>query len=267
MKTAKIITSALAALVICDVAAQAQSFTYNSGDLLAAFRKSGSADDLIVDLGSASTFQNATGSMSISGVNSALLTSVFGNLDGIYWSVFGYVGTTGSPLGSQNTLFVTDPRSGNISTPNDPNSSLTSSGQRQVISKMTAIADGATSLYATVLANQIVEVSSSLNVGGDPISYTVGIGSQGDFNGTWSPDPENLTPTGFATSGNPSVSDLFQQNPGAANSGTYLGDFVLGQDGSLTFNSVSSVPEPSTWAMLGTGAMALFAIGRSRRNK
>jgi hypothetical protein len=158
---------------------------------------------------------------------------------------------------------VTDPRS-DIATQNDPNSSLTFSGQGQTISKMLAIVAGANSGYATVLANQIVEVSSSLNVGGDPVSYTVGVGSLGDFRGTWKPDVENLTPTGFGASSTPEISDLFQQNPGAANVGSYLGEFELDNNGMLTF---SPVPEPSALAMLGAGMMTLVAIRRFVRKQ
>lgn len=263
MKISTTIKAAMAAAVFCGTAASAQTFTYNQGDLLAAFRKAGSPD-LIVDLGSASSFQQyGAAPFSIAGVNSTLLNSVFGNMDGVYWSVFGYVNTSGSPLGPQNTIWVTDPRS-NIATQNDPNSSLTFSGQGQTISKMGAIAAGATSGYATVLANQIVEVSSSLNVGGDPVSYTVGVGPLGDFRGTWKPNIENLTPTGFGAGSTPEVSDLFQQNPGAANVGSYLGEFELGNDGVLTF---SAVPEPSTLAMLGAGMMTLVAIRRFGRKQ
>lgn len=262
MKTTNIIKTAMAAALFYGAAASAQTFTYTPGDLLAAFRKAGSPD-LIVDLGSASLYQSGAGPSSITGVNSTLLNSAFGNLDGINWAVFGYVNTSGSPLGPQNTIWVTDPRS-DITTPNDPNSSLTFSGQGQTISKMRAIVDGATSGSATVLANQIVEVASSLNVGGDPVSYTVGVGPLSDFRGTWAPGVENLTPTGFAASSTPEISDLFQQNPGAANVGSYLGDFQLGNDGTLTF---SPVPEPSALAMLGAGMMTLVAIRRFGRKQ
>jgi hypothetical protein len=263
MKITSIIKTAIAATAFLGAAASAQTFTYTPGDLFAAFRKAGSPD-LIVDLGQASLYQQyGAAPFSITGVNSTLLDSVFGNMDGISWSVFGYVNTSGSSLGPQNTIWVTDPRS-DITTPNDPNSSLTFSAQGQTISKMEAIVAGATSGYATVLANQIVQVANSLNVGGDPVSYTVGVGSLGDFRGTWRPNIENLTPTGFAASSTPEVSDLFQQNPGAANVGSYLGDFQLGNDGGLTF---SPVPEPSTLAMLGAGMMTLVAIRRFGRKQ
>jgi hypothetical protein len=261
MKIIRIIKTAVAAAVLCEAAASAQTFTYNNGDLLAAFRKAGSSYDLIVDLGPVSTYYNAYGSapFNITGVNSTLLTSVFGGTDGIYWSVFGYVNTTGSSLGAQNTIWVTDPRS-DILTQNDPNRSRTFNSQTLTISKMGAIVDGASS--GTVLSDQIVEVSSSLNIGGNPVSYTIGVGSLGDFRGTWAPGVENLTPSGFASSSTPEVSDLFQQTPGSGNVGYYMGDFQLSNDGTLSFNAV---PEPSTWAMFGTGMMLLVSILRRKQ--
>jgi hypothetical protein len=267
MKTTSIIKTAVAAAVLYQAAASADTFTYNTGDLLAAFRKPGSSYDLIVDVGSASVYQNAANgnSFNITGVDSTLLTSVFGNMDGIYWSVFGYMNTNGSSLGARNTIWVTDPR-WDAAVQNDPNSSLTVNGQGTVISKMIAIANGAIS--GTVVSDQIVDVSSSLNIGGNPVSYTIGVGSLGDFRGTWAPDIENLTPAGFASSSplvpHVEVSDLFQQDPGANNVGSYLGDFQLNNDGTLVFNPV---PEPSTSAMFGAGMLMLVSILRRRGAK
>lgn len=257
---------AFLAVGLCGSAAMAQSFTYNPGDLLVAFRSGSSSQNVIVDIGSASFYENATGSFNISGVNAALFTSTLGTMDNVYWSVFGYVNTTGSAIGVQNTIFVSDPRS-DILTQNDPNSSLTFSGQGQAISKMRAIADGATSGYATILSDQIIVLSSSLNVGGDPVSYTVGVGPFGDFNGTWSPAVENLTGSGFSSGSTPSVSDLFQQTPGAANNGTYLGNFQFNNNGTLQFTSVTPAPEPSTWALLVAGGMTLLVVRRFKYNQ
>src|SRR5487761_2127334 len=242
MKTNNAIKLALLAVLLHGVTVSAQTYNYAAGDLLAAFGRSGSSKDVIVDLGSASLYQNATGSFNIAGVNSILLTTALGSLDGVYWTVFGYVNTPASALGAQNTLWVSQARA-DVTTANTPNSSLTSSGQGQDVSKMTAIATGAASSYATVLNNQIVSVANTLNVGGDPVSFTVGVGPLFDFNGTWAPNVKNQTPIGFSTGSVSSVSDLFQQNPGAANVGNYLGNFQLNNNGTLTFNSVTPVPE------------------------
>ena len=257
MKTTSIIKTAVAAAVLYGTAASADTFTYHNGDLLVAFRKPGSSYDLIVDLGSASLYQQAKWDggvpFNIAGVNSTLLDSVFGNMDGIYWSVFGYVNTSGSSLGAKNTIWVTDPRS-DRTMQNDPNPSSSFNGQGLVISKMGAIVDGFAS--GTVLADQIIEVSNALNIGGDPVSYTIGVGTYSDFRGTWAPGVENLTPSDFASGSTPLGSDLFQQTPGVANVGTYLGDFELSNDGILSYNPV---PEPSTWAMFGSGMLMLVS--------
>jgi hypothetical protein len=99
MKITSIIKAALVAAAFYGAVASAQTYTYNPGDLLAAFRQTGSPD-LIVDLGSVSQFQqpNGTSPVNLTGVSSAL-ASTYGSLNGLYWSVFTYVGTTSS-LGS-----------------------------------------------------------------------------------------------------------------------------------------------------------------------
>ena len=127
---------------------------------------------------------------------------------------------------------------------------------------MGAIVDGTQSGFATIIANQAVQLPSGLNENGDPLSYTVGVGSSGDFSGTLKGVVENYTGDSFTTG--TKVSDLYQLNPGTGNVGGNLGNFSLGSDASFTFNPV---PEPSTWAMLGMGMMTLFGIRRFGRNK
>ena len=242
MKTKRIVVAACLSLAICELSIPAQSFNYHSGDLLAAFSSGNGATNMIVDLG----VMTGPGTNIVANVSTAL-TDVFGsNLNGVYWSLFSYSGST---------LQLSDPRSP-YNLANDPTSvnSLTASGQGQVTSKMGAIINGATSGYATVLFNQIITTSGGLNVGGNPVSYTVGVGTYGDFNGTWQWDTRN-TMDGV----NPSVSDVFQMNPGAANTAIYLGNVSIATDGVLT---ISAVPEPSTWAMLSGGFMSLLLFRR-----
>ena len=210
MKITSIIKAALVAAAFYGAVASAQTYTYNPGDLLAAFRQTGSPD-LIVDLGSVSQFQqpNGTSPVNLTGVSSAL-ASTYGSLNGLYWSVFTYVGTTSS-LGSANTLWLSDPRSDvNIQTAAPRSASFNSQGY--VIGEMSAIVDATKSGFATIIADQAVQLSSGLNEGGDPISYTVGVGTYGDFNGTLRGTVENYTGVSFVSGS--SVSDLYQQIPG-----------------------------------------------------
>jgi hypothetical protein len=56
------------------------------------------------------------------------------------------------------------------------------------------------------------------------------------------------------------VSDLYQNDPNATRA-SYLGNFSLNSSGLLTFQPV---PEPSSWAMLGSGILVLIALRRRR---
>jgi PEP-CTERM motif len=254
------LTSILVAAALCEVAAQAQTFNYQPGDVLAAFREAGSPD-LIIDLGSVSNFQQpGATSMNFSGVASAL-TTTYGSLNGIYWSVFAYAAnSTYAPV---NTLWMTDPRS-NVNTQNTAPITGTSSEQNNVTGQLGAIVDALSANYGTIIANQEIQLPTSLGSGngGDPASYTTALGPGLDFNGTFGQLFENLSPSSAT-----SVSDFFQQNPSPLHSpgtGTYLGDFSLGSNGSFSF---VPAPEPSTWAMLGTGLFTLLAVRRNINRK
>ena len=240
------------------MATRAQTFTYTPGDLLAAFRQSGKPD-LIVDLGSISNYQVPYQNSSFN-LGSAL-TSTFGSTSGVYWSVFTFDGNgTYAPV---NTLFISEPRS-NVSVQNTPPITGTSSSQNLVAGQLGAIADALSPSYGTIIANQVIQLPSGLGAttGGDPASYTTALGSSFDFNGTYSQLFENLSSSSATTS------DLFQENPsplhnpGAA---TFLGTLTLSADG--TTLGFTAVPEPSTWAMVGTGLMSLVAFRRlAQRN-
>ncbi len=261
MKKKSLLISGLMVAALCEVVVHAQTFTYQPGDVLAAFRQTGSPD-LIIDLGSISQFQQAAPNSTInfSGAASAL-TSTYGSLNGIYWSIFAYAAdSTYAPV---NTLWMSDPRA-NVNIRNTAPATGTSSQQNNVTGQLGAIVDALSATYGTIIANQEIQLPASLGSGngGDPASYTTALGSGLDFNGTFGQNFENLSSASAAT-----VSDLFEQdpsplhNPGA---GTYLGDFILGNNGAFSF---VPAPEPSTWAMLGTGLVALLAVRRNANRR
>jgi hypothetical protein len=253
------LASVLVVAALCEAAAQAQTFTYNSGDLLAVFRKSGYSD-LVVDLGSISQYQQAAanGSGTYTFNLGADLTTTYGSLNSIYWSVFTYDSTgTYAPV---NTLWMSDPRS-NASVQNDPPATTTSSAQNLVTGQLGAIADALSASYGTIIDNQVIQLPSGLgaSTGGDPASYTTALGTSLDFNGTYGQAFENVSSTSAA-----SVSDLFQENPSPLHSpgtGTELATVTLDTTGNLTV----AVPEPSTWALLGSGLMGLAAFRRKAK--
>ncbi len=71
--------------------------------------------------------------------------------------------------------------------------------------------------------------------------------------------------SGSFTGPTDSFLDLYEFNATSSTSqpGTFLGDFSLGNDGTLTFNVAAATPEPSTYALLGLGLAAL--VWRLRR--
>jgi hypothetical protein len=259
MKT-KILATVLVAAALGELAASAQTLNYNPGDLLAAFRKAGSPD-LVVDLGSISQYQQAAanGSGTYTFNLGADLTSTFGSLDSIYWTVFACDKTgTYAPA---KTLWMSDPRS-DVNVQNDPPTTSTSSAQTMVIGQLGAIADALSATYGTIIDNQVIQLPSDLGsfTSGDPASYTTALGTGLDFNGTYSQNFENISSSSAA-----SVSDLFQENPSSIQNpgtGTELGTVTLDNTGKLT---VQAVPEPSVWALLGSGLIGLVAFRRMQK--
>jgi len=264
MKQYKILTAAVAAAVLSGASAMAQ-FNYQNGDLLAAFGNGGSTD-VIVDLGSISNFQQPGAAANSWNLN-AVLTSVFGSTpvgSGLYWSVFGVNDTSitpnnssvvqGSPYTVWSTLARVDP---NVQ--NDlPTVSGNASSQHQSVNEIKTIANltspgvanpGLITDYSPgveEVATSLGGYSSLMNSSSDP--------GAGNLAETWS---YNMLNNGVGTS------DFYQNDPGnpLSTPATDLGNFNLDSTGLLTFNPV---PEPSTWAMVGSGLLALLAIRRRK---
>jgi hypothetical protein len=255
MKKSKILLGVMAFAAFCGMDATAQ-ISYQNGDLLAGFR-SGSSPDVIVDLGSISLYQQ-TGSASFN-VNSNLpgaLTSTLGNISGVIWSVFGVNDTT---LGSMAltgqsdayTVWSSKKRNNAGIQSSAPFGDANSAAQGLAAVDIEAIGGntspgGASPGLIVNIAPGIVSLDQSVT------SYSPDMGGafNGNFEGNYSYSIER---TGSG------VMDLYEVNPDSQ--GKYLGDFSLDSLGDLTFNPV---PEPSTWAMLGTGLLTLIAIRRSR---
>jgi len=251
MKKNKILLGVVAAAVLCEMDATAQ-ISYQNGDLLAAFRKGGSPD-VIVDLGSISLYQQTgEASFQVNANLSTALQNTFGTLSTMQWSIFG-VNDGGTALAGQsdaNTIWSSKRRNNAGIQSSAPFGNANSDSQALAVGDIKSIGNntGSGSPGVSDLALGIVSVDSTV------ANYAPDMGSpyNGDFEGTYS---YNIERTGSG------VLDLYEVNPNSP--GQYLGNFSLGSDGDLTF---TAVPEPSTWAMLGTGLMTLIAIRRSRRN-
>jgi hypothetical protein len=229
--------------------------------LLVGFRTLGGSTDVIVDLGGIDNFQQ-TGALPQTFDLSAVLNSVYGGVSGsLYWSVFGVNDTSISPANGNvtqadpNSVWFTQARSNPLTQTHVPLVVGSSTAQQLAVGDIETIGSSTSSSSGapiTVLAFNAISVNNTTGFG-----YSPSIGSGGDFNGDWGYDIEN---NGAGTS------DLYQADPGSpfVKKSTYLGDFTLDPSGTLTYNSV---PEPSTWTMLATGALSLMAIGRFRNRK
>jgi len=257
MKKYIILTAAVAAAVLSGTSAMAQ-FNYQNGDMIAAFGNGGSKD-VIVDLGSISQFQNSS-SASFGYSLNGVLTAEFGGVSsGLYWSVFGVNDTSLSSYNSsvsqtdQNTMWTTVARS------NPSNKSITPFVGGNSLQQAGAVGDvetiGNLTSPGNAGAGQIVDYSAGIelvNVSLGGFSAMMNNPYSGNFQGDWT---YNVLNNGAGTS------DLYQSDPGNhfTQRQNYLGNFVLDPTGLLTFNPV---PEPSTWVMIGSGALTLLALRR-----
>jgi hypothetical protein len=257
MKKYKILTAAMAAAVLGGASAMAQ-FNYQNGDMIAAFGN-GTAPDVIVDLGSISQFQNTASGPLTYNLNS-VLTSTFGSVSGsLYWSVFGVNDQTlPSYNGSVNqtdpyTMWTTLARSNPANKTITPFVGGTSTQQEGAVGDVEVI--GNLTSPADASPGQIVDYAAGIeqvNVSLGGYSAMMNTPYAGNLSGDWT---YNILNNGAG------VSDLYQSNPGNhfTTRQQYLGGFTLDGTGLLTFNAV---PEPSTWAMIGSGALTLLALRR-----
>ncbi|MEI8288649.1 MAG: PEP-CTERM sorting domain-containing protein [Verrucomicrobiota bacterium] len=262
MKTQKhkILTAAIAAAVLSGASAMAQ-LNYNNGDMLAGFYTAGATNEVIVNLGSIATFQNQYTSASYN--LGAVLNSTFGSsAAGISWTIFGINDTT-VPYNSSvsqanaNTLWASLAWLSPSAQGAAPHVSGNATSQGNVVSDVNSIvnaADPGQNPANTVnnFASGIAVVRTS-NQGIQYWMYNGGAFS-GNFGGDFGWDTVN---TGVGNS------ELYQSDPGvhARDYATAIGAFSLDAGGVLSYNPV---PEPSTWAMLGSGALALLALRRRK---
>jgi len=282
MKLTRISSAALALAItaILGTSAHAAPPTYNPGDVIIGFQQTNSSNDYEVDLGSASRFLGATSNLtfnlSVTDLNSTFTSNWASNsaTNLVQWGVIGASNKAVSGdlvLGSwtlpANTLFYTkgELTPGTLTTaPAEKSSSLQGN-----INNNIAIFDGQ---FAAPTSAQTAGSTASLQ------AIDLAAGSSGSF------DKENATSNFGIASGNAgsilqnslsafdgptnSVLDLYELTPTNADvtkPTTLLGEFSLSSGGVLTFDAanVAAVPEPSTYALMGVGALLL--VWRLRR--
>ena len=226
--------------------AQAQ-FVYNNDDLILVFRKITSGDlgkvDFEVDIGQASIYYNAApgSTIPITAYTTTQLGTVFNNDDNLTWSVSGCVPETGDNGASgkpSRTLWLTDP--------------CPSPGTAPAViwTSKSVFQQGPTALGITTLLNDAQTWGASVHtdsVTNSPTAAAIPTGTEycadgsltaiGNY-GTFEGDVENTTSGLFKYFSTPSVSYLYELQPGSGQ-GTYLGYFQLAPNGSMTFNALS----------------------------
>ena len=212
--------------------------SYSVGDVLVCFRNGG-ANDLVVDAGPITTFTGASPNqrIPITQYSSGQLNAAFGEADGLDWSAFTWL--------SDNTLFVTEARA-SLDTQTDPFQSFNSAVQHNTALRMATIPTGALSKTAFNGLNNSTAVIepdsiSTYQTGSSYANSLLGAAG-GQFNNTFTGDPENATAGDFTTSGVVVRSDLYQMTPtsGFAH-GTFLGYFEFAPDGTMTYVAYPTV--------------------------
>ncbi len=271
MKNAKLLAGILSLLACLPFAANAQTVSSSTSDLLLGFRAAGgtgAALNLEVDLGAITSY--TTGAFSTPGIHTignlsvndlASLTSGYGaswnTRSDLTWGIAGATGATNKTLYA--TFAETTPGTAFSGTIDVQNQSLRNAAAGKIQGTITSLNgqnQTANSIYSSVLSAS------------DPASWTTnGFADAGAaFSFFDSATFENTT---NISGGSYAVSDLYKlATNGTA---TYLGSFALNSSGTLFFSTTASsfatpVPEPSTYAAIA-GVLALGVVAWRRQQK
>lgn len=256
-------------LLLLAGAVQGAPFLYSPGDLVLAFRQTGNAVDLVVNVGSVTTFTvlPPETTVVIDNLSESQLRSAFSSLNALNWSVAAANRpplVEGFPL---QTLWVTAPRLD----PSVPSPSWIRKGQ---------FIQGNAGAQIDAIGSGGAEYSSRTPAGPDntatgvaiPVSheaaFTGFIGLEGNYLGAFQGNVENTTPDDFEDSGDTvSRSDLYELLPGTSAAGTldtpgrYLGYFELRSDGTLVFsNQAGAIPVPVITGIVREGEVSTVSF-------
>ena len=190
--------------------------TFTAPDAFVGFRKSGGANNLVVNIGSVLTLKATTpgATVPIGGFNVSQIEAAVSDLNSLRLSVSSATRPgDGNPGGfADNTLWLTRQRTvlGTQSTPWNRSSSV---AQGNVSSRVRAVGTGAATFSAGAAAGPNNTDTAVVIPDSNTRSYRTQVGTGGNWNGTFQGNTEATTPATFTTGGVPVILDFYEITP------------------------------------------------------
>jgi len=278
MKPIKQLTlnSVVTALAFTAILGTSSARAQNAGDLLIGFEEQGngaSSNVYEVDLGSASQFLSPSAPTQTFDLSTGDLSNYFGSSWAsstlLQYGVIGGTQTTGNlVLGSNtlaaNTLFTSWNTFALAPTEKTSNTQKTS--QNDINALYNDFGNTANPTTGSTVSLPAVITDAT-----DPDGFAAENKTNANFNfgAGFSTSDLDYNSDGSTAAVPAATLDLYEVTPTNASTGAkptdLLGTFSLGSNGNLTFTAAAA-PEPSSWALIGIGALALFWNLR-RRNQ
>jgi hypothetical protein len=228
-------------------------------DLVLGFKDSSLTTNLEIDLGSISSYANATSSFTVGNFGSLLnaYDPGFASSATLLWGVGGTDGNLNAgPDGElAKTQWITQTWG----------SATGTLGEQNTIAP-TAVSSSGSGTAATNAGKIYTGFNSGTSVG--PNAITIATSSGNSFNAAVGPSNTfgvyGTINKFFSHTGTLAAADLYEMAPATA--GQFLGTFALDSSGILTFNVISAaIPEPSTYAAILGVAVLGFAMLRRKQ--
>jgi len=201
---------------------------------------------MVVNLGQASNYFNATpgSTITVTKFSSNQLQTAFGTLNGLKWAVCGGVfsGDGGDPSIPNTTLWIVRPRV-DPAVQTTPWLRRSAFSQSTTVNKIDEFGRNTRSYSDSNPADPIRNTATVvIEPAGNPFSYGLIIGPQGNLSGNFQGNIENNTGDNFTQ---PTRSDLYELRPSTVSlPGVYLGFFEFDPAGTLTFHAAGGQPPP-----------------------
>lgn len=271
----------LAALAVAVVtalsapSAQAQSLvTYTQGDLLLGFKKAGVSTDVVINIGQASLYRDATSDFSVSVGNlGTLLSNNFGanwyNDSSLQWAVVGNPANSGSDFNgdTSGTIYASKEQTtidtqSSLYNVNAANRGLAATRMQTLQGQFDNQTAASGNAFATIWDNSVQNAAEA-----DWTDTMTGLGRTNLAFGVFQPvQIQGQDATGIDYPG--TALDLYRLLAGSAGTTdvTYEGTFRIDSTGAVTFGltpGIAAVPEPSRALLLAFG-LALPLLRRRR---